>query len=152
MINRFSIIEQDIISKVICLIQQLHINQTYGDHPYYLHPIEVAGTLINPTFIEYVAALFHDTVEDCGTTVKDIADGYGTAVAEIVALLTKVKGIPYADNIQRIIVSGNVGAMKVKLADNRVNLSNQPKEHNIPKYMASIAALEYALVMHGEEI
>lgn len=126
-----------------------HYGQYYGGRPYFLHPIEVASELAELGYgtdsYEFVAALLHDTVEDSDMTVDTLSTTFGGEVAEMVGLLTKREDLSYRENIERIIDSGNLGAMKVKLADNRVNLRNSPKESLIGRYEMSISMLEDAL-------
>lgn len=148
----FTRVETDLIFDTIQYIRAAHADQTYAGSPYYLHPIEVAETIVNPTFDEYIAALLHDVLEDTPITEEIMRkmvgggnDERGRAITDMVVLCTKVKGLTYAENIDRIIKSGNKGAMRIKLADNKVNLRNGPKEHNIEKYKKSIAALTVAL-------
>tara|TARA_R110000796_G_scaffold12575_6_gene41538 strand:- start:6369 stop:6830 length:462 start_codon:yes stop_codon:yes gene_type:complete len=111
----------DLISETIAFIQTAHEGQLYGELPYFLHPIKVANNILNATENEYLAALLHDVVEDTDYTVSDIAEGWNTEVADIVALLTKDDSLSYEDNISRIIDSGNVSAMLVKYSDNQIN-------------------------------
>jgi (p)ppGpp synthase/HD superfamily hydrolase len=111
----------DLIKETIIFIQTAHEGQLYGELPYFLHPIKVANNILNATENEYLAALLHDVVEDTDYTVSDIAEGWNTEVADIVALLTKDDSLSYEDNISRIIDSGNVSAMRVKYSDNQIN-------------------------------
>jgi (p)ppGpp synthase/HD superfamily hydrolase len=111
----------DLIKETIVFIQIAHEGQLYGELPYFLHPIKVANNIPNVTENEYLAALLHDVVEDTDYTVSDIAEGWNTEVADIVALLTKDNSLSYEDNISRIIDSGNVSAMRVKYSDNQIN-------------------------------
>jgi (p)ppGpp synthase/HD superfamily hydrolase len=112
---------------VLEFIKEAHSGQYYGDLPYWTHPAEVAvkGRLIFADRFDSscnVAALCHDVVEDTAYSLDDLL-GLGLSEVEVAAisLVTKVKGLTYAENIQRIIDSGDVRAMMVKYADNHVN-------------------------------
>jgi (p)ppGpp synthase/HD superfamily hydrolase len=141
------------------MIYHLHRDQQYGGRPYFLHPIEVAYDLMENTqenvghgFAEndwIIAALLHDVVEDTPMPLEDIEAIFGDAVAEIVELCTKDESLSYRENIQRIVDSKNIGAMFVKLSDNRVNFRNSPKESLIGRYTMSIKMLTKAILEAG---
>jgi (p)ppGpp synthase/HD superfamily hydrolase len=126
----------------------------YGDLPYFTHPLAVAEAVKEPTEDELVAALLHDVVEDTPRTLQDVSDYFGDRVASIVDLLTKRAGIPYQDGILRIVNSGNRSAIKIKWADNYVNM-NGDKSHMDQdrrdrlntKYAASFITLSAVLVV-----
>lgn len=63
----------------------------YNGKPYITHPCRVAGRVaIHKDADEdaVCAAFLHDVVEDCGVSLNDIEDDFGTAVAGIVCDLT----------------------------------------------------------------
>jgi (p)ppGpp synthase/HD superfamily hydrolase len=143
---------KDRVYDTIEFIQLAHEGQLYGELPYFLHPIKVANNLSNATENEYLAALLHDVVEDTHHTIDNIYSGWSSEVADIVALLTKDNALSYEDNISRIIDSGNVSAMRVKLSDNQVNQSGDKSamkperaERLIKKYEISINRLLTAI-------
>lgn len=105
-----------------------HAGQMYGDLPYFTHPLAVAEAVKEPTEDELVAALLHDVVEDTPRTLQDIADAFGDRVTGTVDLLTKQAELSYQAGIIRIVNSGNRSAMKIKWADNYVNM-NGDKSH-----------------------
>ncbi len=129
-----------------------HAGQLYGDLPYFTHPLAVAEMVKDPTEDELVAALLHDVVEDTEKTIEDIVNTFGNRVGSIVNLLTKVPGMSYQDNILRIVNSGDRSAIKIKWADNYVNM-NGDKSHMTPerrdrlntKYAASFLTLSSVL-------
>ena len=88
---------------------------------YFHHPISVADLLPSwvPKF-EFQAALLHDVVEDTSYTLKDLEDlGYVKETLDIVELLTDTNiNVNYYSYIDDIVQSGNIGALRVKLADN----------------------------------
>ncbi|PHS22246.1 MAG: hypothetical protein COA84_13900 [Robiginitomaculum sp.] len=108
-----------------------HDQQLYGSLPYFTHPLQVAETLIDPTEDELVAALLHDVVEDTALTLEHVRLLYGDNVCDMIALLTKDATLSYEDNILRIVHSRNMGATRVKWADNLVNMKND-KSHMTP--------------------
>jgi (p)ppGpp synthase/HD superfamily hydrolase len=126
-----------IIPTTIAFIQEAHKGQTYGNMPYFFHPVEVAATALEAAetlnracapetpiaLLDDIvlAALLHDVIEDTKYTEEMLRERFSDAVVDMVVLLTSDPGAPYLDNIQKIIDSGNVGAMVVKLADNHVN-------------------------------
>tara|TARA_R110000851_G_C13004804_1_gene558676 strand:- start:199 stop:666 length:468 start_codon:yes stop_codon:yes gene_type:complete len=116
-----------IIPATIAFIQEAHAGQTYGNMPYFFHPVEVAEEVsvvmhnrVATTDI-VLAALLHDVIEDTKYTAEMLRERFSDAVVDMVVLLTSDPDVPYLDNIQKIINSGNIGAMIVKLADNQVN-------------------------------
>lgn len=64
----------------------------YTDEPYINHPIAVAEIVRTVPHTEEMiaAALLHDTVEDTKTTLQEIHDEFGLAVAQLVEMLTDV--------------------------------------------------------------
>jgi len=127
--------------------------------PYIEHPIAVAN-LINQYYpgerLLCTAALLHDTLEDAveNGNFKDeqelidtIQSSYinpkeGQEVLSIVYALTHEKSIPYTEYV--LSLSGNISALKIKLADMLHNLSSSPSERQIKKYGGAIDALELA--------
>jgi (p)ppGpp synthase/HD superfamily hydrolase len=63
------------------------------DCPYIIHPVHVAMILLSHGFDEElaVAGLLHDTVEDTGASLDEIAAGFGEAVAALVAAVSEHK-------------------------------------------------------------
>ena len=95
--------------------------------PYIEHLYRVSSKLKEP--IEKVAALLHDTVEDTEVTFEDLFEmGFPVEVLEIVKLVTKPnidtsnltneeKLKIYSDEIDKIINSGNIHAIRLKESD-----------------------------------
>ena len=140
------------IRTAIKIISFYHKDQKYGEMSYFLHPVEVANEVLNPTHDEYLAALMHDLLEDCNLTESTLRAIVQKEVVDMVVLLTKDKNLTYEENIQKIIDSGNIGAMKVKLADNTVNMrgdksdmAQSRKEKLETRYQRSIEMLIKAL-------
>lgn len=150
--QEFSLYENNKIGRAIAFMMRAHHGQMYGDMPYFMHPLQVAERIENPTVNEYIAALLHDVVEDTDHTIEDIAELFGDEIAAMVGLLTKNTRMQYKENIQRIIDSKNVGAMKVKLADNLINVNGDKSQMTFERrsklntrYVMSIVMLSEAL-------
>jgi len=95
--------------------------------PYIGHLLRVSDRLDN--YLEKVAGLLHDTVEDIGITFEDLINiGFPSEIIDIVRLVTKEKidktGLTdderlliYYKEIDNIINSGNIHAINLKYAD-----------------------------------
>ena len=111
--------------------------------PYFEHLFRVSLKLDEE--IEQVSALLHDIVEDTDVTFKDLLEiGFPLEILEIVKLVTKPnidtsnmtkeeKLKLYNDEIDKIINSGNIHAIRLKKADmsdnyNKERLSELPLE------------------------
>ena len=95
-----------------------------GETPYISHPARVA-LIVSARFgcqdPEVLAiALLHDTIEDTGADYEDIAERFGTVVADGVAALTKDAALPERDRDEHAAArlrAGGWQASLVKLAD-----------------------------------
>lgn len=129
------------LDDTLALIQKAHAGQRYNDWPYWHHPVRVMMRLgPGATDEERKAALLHDVVEDTGYTRDQLKEmGYSWEVIDIVDLVTKLPGLSYTQNIQRIIDAGNLSAIKVKLADNGENDCPENRAWLEPARAASLA-------------
>ena len=76
----------------------------------------------NASPAEVQAAYLHDALEDTDATEADLlAAGVEPQAIAIVKRLTRDPMLSYLDWIQAIAASGDVGAIRVKLADNADN-------------------------------
>jgi (p)ppGpp synthase/HD superfamily hydrolase len=101
--------------------------------PYINHPFRVAarvaalarfhGVETKPLVI---AALLHDTIEDCGVTAETIEALFGAQVAHMVQNVTKPKGVNYLDWI-RGVAEADCMTRLLKLADIGENLAPDRK-------------------------
>jgi hypothetical protein len=88
----------DLVSKARSSAIKAHAHldhrRKYSLEPYATHLQEVAGLVASVTNDpEMVAAAWlHDTVEDTGTTLADLEQQFGSAVAQLVGELTDVSG------------------------------------------------------------
>jgi (p)ppGpp synthase/HD superfamily hydrolase len=110
---------QPSLTDTIDLMVKCHMGQLdKGGKPYYLHPLRVMMRIRNAAFIEQQAALLHDVVEDTSMTLDGLRGlGYSKGVIILVDLLTRRKGESHRDYMDRLVQSGNYGAICVKLAD-----------------------------------
>ncbi len=99
-----------------------HKGQTDLDgKPVILHPLQVG--LKGENKEEIITGFLHDVVEDTNQTFEDIKKiGVSENVMYALKLLTKEKGQPYQEYLERIVKSGNELALKVKRNDLLCNL------------------------------
>jgi guanosine-3',5'-bis(diphosphate) 3'-pyrophosphohydrolase len=97
--------------------------------PYINHPIAVASVLAVEAGIRdetiLLAAVLHDTVEDTETTVEELREQFGDAVAQLVAELTDDKSLPKDVRKQLQIehaAAASRDAKQLKLADKICNV------------------------------
>jgi guanosine-3',5'-bis(diphosphate) 3'-pyrophosphohydrolase len=101
-----------------------------GD-PYITHPLAVASILaeLGMDTTTLVAALLHDTVEDTGLTVNELAAEFGSEVAHLVDGVTKLDKVKFGDaaeaeTIRKMIVAmaRDPRVLVIKLADRLHNM------------------------------
>ncbi len=103
-----------------------------GD-PYFVHPVEVAGILVQYRLdsAAIATALLHDTVEDTVATVPQIRELFGREIAQLVDGVTKLSGIELkpdssgqAENFRKLLlaISEDIRVLLVKLADRLHNM------------------------------
>ncbi|MGB3809982.1 MAG: bifunctional (p)ppGpp synthetase/guanosine-3',5'-bis(diphosphate) 3'-pyrophosphohydrolase [Parvibaculum sp.] len=103
-----------------------------GD-PYFSHPIEVAGILTDLKLdtATIVTALLHDTIEDTGATMDELADLFGVEIANLVDGVTKLTRLELtserskqAENFRKFLLamSNDIRVLLVKLADRLHNM------------------------------
>lgn len=109
--------------------------QDKAGKPYFNHLFRVSLKLGEET--EQIAALLHDIVEDTEVTFKDLLEiGFPVDVVEVVKLVTKPeidtsnmtkeeKLKLYSDEIDSIIESGNIHAIRLKKADMSDNYNKE---------------------------
>lgn len=108
---------------------------------YIIHPIRVSQEVKTDT--QKIIALLHDVIEDTSTTLQEVEEAFGTAVACAVDCLTKRKDEPHDKYITRVLT--NPDAVAVKIADICDNLSDAPSDDAIRKNSAAITRLVEAL-------
>ena len=82
------------IEKAIQFATEAHEGQIrkYTGEPYIVHPLAVMETVstVEHTDEMLMAAVLHDTVEDCDVTLDDIVSHFGPIVADLVEQLTDI--------------------------------------------------------------
>lgn len=124
----------EIIDKAYAFSEEAHRKQkrSSGD-PYIIHPTEVALSLseMNLDIATIITGLLHDTVEDTGVTLEQIAAEFGKDVAELVDGVTKLSKISFrtteekqAENFRKMIIAmaKDIRVILVKLADRLNNM------------------------------
>ena len=150
LLNYFSKEQLEKISKIDDLYfkAQIIITILFKDkvdkagNPYIEHLYRVSSKLRES--IEKVAALLHDTVEDTEVTFEDLKEvGFPDDILDIVRLVTKDKVDKinlskeeklqlYSDEIDKIINSNNIHAIRLKHADMSDNY-NEERLKELPK-------------------
>jgi (p)ppGpp synthase/HD superfamily hydrolase len=99
--------------------------------PYIIHPMRVANVLLEVKESKNLnllltAVLCHDTVEDCGVSLKKIAKKFGHAVASLVEELTldktKYESIGKTKYLCQEVVKMSSYALCIKLCDRLDNV------------------------------
>lgn len=109
-----------------------HAGQMYGNVPYSYHldaVVENVRILMrwHPQLHIYICvAWLHDVMEDCGVTLQELVDLFGSEIATAVQDLTKDGN--YLDYIQGCIE--NPIARQVKICDTMANLTESFKSGN----------------------
>jgi GTP pyrophosphokinase len=101
--------------------------------PYLIHPLEVAGILVDLRMDEVTVAagLLHDTIEDTLTTIEEITRLFGEPVAFLVGGLTKIAKVEFTSARERqaesfrkmlLAMSKDIRILLIKLADRLHNM------------------------------
>lgn len=132
--GRFSKEQLALISKAFDVARKAHdrVRRKSGI-PYIYHPVEVAkivSALLPGDEIAIAAGLLHDVVEDTEVQLDEIAQEFGTEVANVVDGLTKIAGLSekgeslQLENYMKLLsaMDSDVRVVYVKLADRLHNM------------------------------
>jgi len=126
-------------NKALQIAFNAHKGQTRRDSniPYIIHPIRVSQQFQDEDL--KTIAVLHDVIEDTDITYEYLQEEFTQDIALSVFTLTKCDDEKYSDYIDAILEDEN--ATKVKIADIIDNLSDNPKESMIPRYIKSLDIL-----------
>jgi GTP diphosphokinase / guanosine-3',5'-bis(diphosphate) 3'-diphosphatase len=126
--------EVDQIRRAYRFADEAHLGQIRGNgEPYITHPIAVASLCAEWKLDTQalMAALMHDTLEDCGISKNEVTDQFGSAVAELVDGLTKLDKLEFntreenqAESFRKMLLAmaRDVRVILIKLADRSHNM------------------------------
>ena len=124
----------DLIKKAYNFAKKYHGDQRRkSGELYIIHPLNVAYILaqLELDYETICAALLHDVVEDTEVTSKQLADEFGTNIAEMVDGVTKLKKIQYTsaeeqqvENYRKMFLAmgKDIRVILIKLADRLHNM------------------------------
>ena len=126
--------DRALVEQAYHLADRSHLGQKRknGD-PYITHPIAVA-TQVAEWKIDaaaVMAALLHDTIEDCGVTREQLQTQFGATVADLVDGLTKLEQMPLSSREENqaqsfrkllLVMARDVRVILIKLADRLHNM------------------------------
>ena len=138
-----------------------HLGQMRNSgEPYITHPIAVAAQCADwkldaPALM---AALLHDTMEDCGVTKVELIERFGSQVAELVDGLTKLDKLHFttreenqAESFRKMLLAmaRDVRVILIKLADRSHNMRTLTKVARGKWSRTSVETLDiYAPIAH----
>ncbi len=114
--------------------RHMHTGQVrHSGEEYFSHPVAVAAILTQQQLDDatIVTALLHDTIEDTKATYSEIAEKFGTEIAELVDGVTKLTNLQLsstetkqAENFRKLFMamSKDLRVILVKLADRLHNM------------------------------
>ncbi|NBO20401.1 MAG: bifunctional (p)ppGpp synthetase/guanosine-3',5'-bis(diphosphate) 3'-pyrophosphohydrolase [Rhodobacteraceae bacterium] len=124
----------DLIRRAYAYGFKMHDGQMRkSGEPYFTHPVAVAAILTEQRLDDatIVTALLHDTIEDTRSTYTEVAELFGTEVAELVDGVTKLTNLQLssthsqqAENFRKLFMamSKDLRVILVKLADRLHNM------------------------------
>jgi guanosine-3',5'-bis(diphosphate) 3'-pyrophosphohydrolase len=126
--------ELKLVREAYKFADEAHLGQYRASgQPYITHPIAVAGLVADWKLdVQAVmAALMHDSMEDCGVTKPELIERFGAATAEMVDGLTKLDKLHFstreesqAESFRKMLLAmaRDVRVILVKLADRLHNM------------------------------
>jgi len=124
----------DLVRRAYAFSQEVHGDQRrLSGEPYHLHPLEVAGLLVDfkMDVTTVTAGLLHDVLEDTATTKEVLAERFGAEIAELVDGVTKIGKLAFAsreerqaENFRKMLVAmaRDIRVLMIKLADRLHNM------------------------------
>jgi len=124
----------ELIRKAYRFADQAHLGQKRSSgEPYITHPIAVASQCAEWKLDTQalMAALLHDSMEDCGVSKLDLIENFGSSVAELVDGLTKLDKLQFttreegqAESFRKMLLAmaRDVRVILIKLADRSHNM------------------------------
>ena len=123
-----------LIRKAFQLAQKAHQGQKRSSgEDYIIHPLNVAAILakLRMDTDTIIAAILHDTIEDCDVSPKEIETKINPMVAQLVVGLTKISKIQFktreehqVENFRKMVVAmaQDIRVIIIKLADRMHNM------------------------------
>lgn len=150
---------QNMIKKCEMLVTRLFENRTdKAGEPYIGHLKRVSSRLQNED--EICAAILHDTLEDIEGMTEEILLSLNIKenIIDMVKLVTKTPNTSYEDEINKIIKSNNIGALRIKYSDMLDNsnperlskLDKDTQEKLTKKYKPQLEKIIIELKKRGE--
>lgn len=147
----------NLIRKAYVYCAKVHQGQTrLSGEPYIIHPLEVAGLLaqLKLDVPSIVTGFLHDTIEDTLATPAELAEMFGSEVADLVDGVTKISKIHFktkeenqAENFRKMLLAmaKDIRVILVKLADRLHNMRTlqfqpEPKQRSISRETMDIYA------------
>ena len=128
--------------------------------PYITHPIAVAGLCAEWKLDAQaiMAALMHDSIEDCGVTKTELIERFGAPVADLVDGLTKLDKLQFstreesqAESFRKMLLAmaRDVRVILIKLADRLHNMRTMAAMHADKRARIASETLDiYAPIAH----
>ncbi|MCD8085070.1 MAG: bifunctional (p)ppGpp synthetase/guanosine-3',5'-bis(diphosphate) 3'-pyrophosphohydrolase [Clostridiales bacterium] len=154
-------LDKDALYRAFQYADKAHASQVRRDGtPYITHPLQVAMILADfkMDLESLEAALLHDCIEDTGSTYEEIAQLFGTPVADLVEGVTKLTRLQYAtleekqmENLRKMLMamSKDIRVILVKLCDRLHNMRTMQYQTPKKQREKSLETMEiYAPIAH----
>ncbi|MCC8100538.1 MAG: bifunctional (p)ppGpp synthetase/guanosine-3',5'-bis(diphosphate) 3'-pyrophosphohydrolase [Clostridiales bacterium] len=154
-------LDKDALYRAFQYADKAHASQVRRDGiPYITHPLQVAMILADfkMDLESLEAALLHDCIEDTGSTYEEIAQLFGTPVADLVEGVTKLTRLQYAtleekqmENLRKMLMamSKDIRVIIVKLCDRLHNMRTMQYQTPKKQREKSLETMEiYAPIAH----
>jgi guanosine-3',5'-bis(diphosphate) 3'-pyrophosphohydrolase len=124
----------ELVQEAYIVARDAHLEQTRSSgEPYITHPVAVTQILANMNLDHetLMAALLHDVIEDTPVTREELAEQFGSTVAELVEGVSKLEKIKFSskeeaqiENYRKMIMAmvQDIRVILIKLADRTHNM------------------------------